>query len=149
MKLLKNAFYILLPLILGIVVAVFIGKYMDYNYLIQPLLAPPAFIFPIVWTIIYILMGISFYLYKRDTLGDNIDTVYYLQLAANILWPIIFFVLKFRFIATIWIVILDILVIYLLKLFFKYSRTSGYLNILYLAWIIFATYLTFSIYLLN
>lgn len=149
MKLLKNIFYILLPLILGIAVAIFIGKYMDYNYLIHPLLAPPTVIFPIVWTIIYLLMGISFYLYKRDTLGDNIDTVYYSQLVINILWPIVFFVLKFRFIATIWIVVLDILVIYMLKLFFKYSRLSGYLNILYLAWIIFATYLTFSIYLLN
>ena len=58
MKLLKNIFYILLPLILGIAVAIFIGKYMDYNYLIHPLLAPPTVIFPIVWTIIYLLMGI-------------------------------------------------------------------------------------------
>lgn len=149
MKLYKKAFYILFPLILGIINGIFIGKYIDYNYLIQPLLSPPSFIFPVVWTIIYLLMGISFYIYKRDTLGDNIDTVYYLQLVVNLIWPIIFFVLKFRFIATIWIVILDILVIYMLKLFFKYSRTSGYLNILYLAWCIFATYLTFSIYLLN
>lgn len=149
MKLLKNAFYIFLPLVLGSIVGLFMGKYMDYNYLIQPLLAPPAIVFPIVWTIIYLLLGISFYLYKRDTLGNNIDTIYYLQLGVNLIWPIIFFVLKFRFIATIWIVILDILVIYMLKLFFKYSRVSGYLNIIYLAWIIFATYLSFSIYLLN
>lgn len=149
MKLLKNAFYIFFPIILGSINGIFIGKYIDYNYLIQPLLSPPSFIFPVVWTIIYLLMGVSFYIYKRDTLGDNIDTIYYLQLVVNLIWPIIFFVLKFRFIATIWIVILDILVIYMLKLFFKYSRTSGYLNILYLAWIMFATYLTFSIYLLN
>lgn len=149
MKLLKNTFYILLPLISGIFVAIFIGKYMDYNYLLHPLLAPPAWLFPVAWTIIYLFMGTSFYLYKRDTLGNNIDRIYYLQLVVNLLWPIIFFVLKFRFIATIWIIVLDILVIYMLKLFFKYSRPSGYLNILYLAWIMFATYLTFSIYLLN
>ncbi len=149
MKFLKNAFYIFLPIILGSITFIFIGKFIDYNYLIQPLLAPPAIVFPIVWTIIYLLMGISFYLYKRDTLGDNIDSIYYGQLAVNILWPIIFFVLKFRFIATIWIVVLDIMVIVMLKLFFKYSRTSGVMNIPYLAWTIFATYLTFSIYLLN
>lgn len=149
MKLLKNAFYIFLPLVLGVIVSIFINKYIDYNYLIQPLLSPPAWLFPVVWTIIYLLMGVSFYLYKRDTLGDNIDTLYYSQLVVNLIWPILFFVLKFRFIATIWIVVLDILVIIMLKMFFKYYRTSGYINILYLAWIIFATYLTFSIYLLN
>lgn len=149
MKYLKKAFYIFLPLIIGSIVGLLTKDYIDYDYLIQPLLAPPAILFPIIWSIIYLLLGISYYLYKKDTEENNIDIIYYTQLVVNLVWPVIFFVLKFRFIATIWIIILDILVIYMLRLMFKYNPKSGYLNILYLGWILFATYLTFSIYLLN
>ncbi len=149
MKLIKNIFYLFLPLILGFLVSLIIKNYIDYDYLIQPLLSPPSIVFPIAWTIIYLLMGLSFYLYKKNTKESNIDKIYYTQLIVNLLWSIIFFVFKFRFIAIIWIILLDILVITMIRLFFKYYRPAGFLNILYLAWIIFATYLTFSIYLLN
>ncbi len=149
MKYIKKAIYIFLPLILGTIVGILTKDSMDYEYLIQPLLAPPAILFPIIWTIIYLLLGISYYLYKKETLENNIDGIYYLELAVNLIWPIIFFVLKLRFIAIIWIILLDLLVIYMLRIMFKYYPKSGYLNILYLSWILFATYLTFSIYLLN
>jgi len=116
----------------------------------MPPLAPPGFIFPIVWAILYLLMGISYYLYKKNNkVFSNTDLIYYIQLIVNLLWTIIFFVFELKFFSIIWIILLLILVIYLIVLFFKDNKISAYLNIPYLIWITFATYLTISIYLLN
>lgn len=150
MEKIKKIFYIFLPLVLGIAVSFIIKDNIDYEYLLHPMFAPPAIIFPIVWTILYLLMGISFYIYKINSDDDkNINSIYYTQLFFNLMWSIIFFNLKFRFIGTIWIITLDFLVIYLIRLFFSKNKISAYLNIPYLIWLLFASYLTFSIYLLN
>ena len=142
----KNAFYILLPIILGSIIGFIINTDM-YKTLIKPPLAPPSFIFPIVWSIIYILMGISYYLYKKYTSNDS--KVYYIQLIVNLLWSIIFFGLKNYFLSVIWIILLDILIIKMILEFNKINKTSLYLNIPYLIWSLFATYLTIGIYILN
>lgn len=139
-----------LPLILGSIVGFIIKNSIDYPNLIKPPLAPPKILFPIIWSIIYILMGISYYILKKNndtTIKESL--IYYTQLGINLLWSIIFFLLKWRFIAIIWIIILDILVIIMIKLFFKKQKVAAYLNILYLIWILFATYLTIGIYILN
>ena len=147
MKKLKNAFYILLPIILGSIIGLTTSKYIDYQYLNKPLLSPPKILFPIMWSIIYILLGISYYLYKKKT--DKTSYIYYVGLFVNLMWTILFFVFKLRFVSIIWILLLDILVYLILKEFKKVNKISFYLNIPYFIWCLFATYLTIGIYILN
>lgn len=147
----KKLFYLLLPLLSGSIIGLIISNYIDYDLFIKPVLSPPGFIFPIVWSIIYILMGLSYYLFKKNYYYNTklISTIYYIQLFVNLLWSIFFFILKWYFFTIIWTVLLLLLVIYLIILFYKKNKISAYLNIFYLIWLIFATYLTISIYILN
>ena len=149
MKLSKKLFYLFLPVILGGLVGFIISGSIDYNELIQPPLAPPSWLFPVMWTIIYLLMGLSYYLFKQDNDNDCISKLYYIQLGVNLLWSIIFFLFKLRLLACVWIILLDVLVGLMIYWFYNIKRVSGYLNILYMGWILFATYLTIGIYILN
>ena len=151
MSFLKKVFYLFFPLILGSIVGFIISNSIDYPNLIKPPLAPPKILFPIIWSIIYLLMGISYYILKKNYYTDTFkeSLVYYTQLIVNLLWSIIFFTLKWRFVSVIWIILLDFLVIKMISLFYKKEKVSAYLNILYLIWILFATYLTIGIYILN
>ena len=149
MKLSKKLFYLFLPVVLGSIVGFIISGSIDYNELLKPPLSPPSWLFPVMWTIIYLLMGISYYLLKQDSNIECLDKLYYVQLGVNLLWSIIFFVLKARFFACIWIILLDILVGLMIYWFYNTKKASGILNILYMIWILFATYLTIGIYVLN
>lgn len=141
---------ILIPVIVGGIVGLLISQSMDYNSLTKPFLAPPAIIFPIVWTILYILMGISYgILQSKDLVDSKINTIYYLQLAINAIWPILFFLLKWRLFAFIWIIILAIFVLVMIIQFYKKDKLAGLLQIPYLLWTLFATYLNLGIYILN
>ena len=127
-----------------------ISKFIDYDSLIKPYLAPPSILFPIMWTILYILMGVSYAILKNQSLIDSeIKWIYYLQLFVNAMWSIIFFVWKWRFFAFLWIILLDILVIIMIMKFYKKNKASGLFQIPYLLWTLFASYLNLSIYLLN
>ncbi|MGM9850444.1 MAG: TspO/MBR family protein [Bacilli bacterium] len=150
MKLIKNLFYIFFPLIIGITVSLLTRGNFNLNELKQPPLAPPSILFPIVWTILYLLIGISYYLYKKNTYTNKTEIIiYYTQLLVNALWSIIFFTLKLRFFSIIWILALIILIYTLITLFNQKYKPSAYLLIPYLIWCIFATYLNIGIYLLN
>ena len=149
MKKIKNLFYLFFPLLLGTLIGILVNTKGEYSSLIKPPLSPPSILFPIIWTIIYLLMGISFYLYKKNDNRQDINITYYIQLAINISWSIIFFTFKLRLLASIWIILLDYFVIKLIRLFNIKNKISAKLNYLYLAWILFATYLTIGIYLLN
>ena len=141
---------ILIPVIVGGIVGFIISSSIDYNSLQKPVFSPPSIIFPIMWTILYILMGISYGILKNNNLTDSsINFIYYLQLFVNAMWSIIFFTLKFRLFAFIWIIILDILVIIMIIKFYNKNKLSGLLQIPYLLWILFASYLNLSIYFLN
>lgn len=141
---------ILIPVIIGGVVGLIISKTIDYNQLIKPEFAPPSIVFPIVWTILYILMGVSYGILKsKDLVDEKISRIYYLQLFVNAMWSIIFFTFKLRLTAFIWILILDVLVIIMIYRFYNKNKVSGLLQIPYLIWILFATYLNLSVYLLN
>ena len=101
---------ILIPLVLGGIVGFIISGSTDYNSLIQPELAPPAILFPIVWTILYFLMGLSYGIITiYSDLDSDVKTIYYSQLIVNLIWPIIFFVMKNRLLALIWIILLAIM----------------------------------------
>lgn len=147
----KTLFYLFFPLVIGGLVGFFISGNIDYTSLNQPPFAPPKILFPIAWTILYLLMGTSYYLFQKNTKTENKQEaiVYYVQLFVNALWSIIFFVWKWRLFAIIWIVLLDLLVLLMIGLFYRKVKISAYLNIPYLLWILFATYLTIGIYLLN
>ena len=149
MKLSRKLFYLFFPLVLGSLVGVIISGSIDYNELVQPYAAPPSWLFPVMWSIIYLLMGISYYLLKKDNDNEYIDKIYYVQLGVNLLWSIVFFVFKLRLLACIWIIFLDIVVGLMIYWFYNTKRVSGYLNFLYMGWILFATYLTIGIYILN
>lgn len=141
---------IFIPVILGGIVALLISGSMDYNDLNRPPLSPPGFIFGIVWTVLYILMGVSYgILASKDLVDKSINTIYYLQLFVNLLWPIAFFIFKWRLFAFIWLLILIILVIKMIIDFYKKNKLSAYLQIPYLLWCIFAAYLNLGVYLLN
>ena len=149
-KTLKNLFYLFLPFIAGTIIGFIIRPFMDYTTLIKPPLAPPSILFPIMWTIIYLLLGISFYLYKNK--GHNCYTLnktYYISLIINLSWSIFFFIFKWYTFTIVITIILLVSVIYLLYMFFYRYRISFYLNILYLLWLCFATYLTIGVALLN
>lgn len=140
-KLIKN---ILIPVIMGGIVGLIISPFMNYNNLNKPPLSPPGIVFPIVWTILYIIMGYSFY--KQN---EQNKTIYYTQLIVNGLWSIIFFIFEWYLISTIWIILLIILVTIMIYKFYKENKIAGLINIPYLIWLFFALYLSFGVYLLN
>lgn len=146
MNLKKLFISIFIPLIVGGIVSLIMMPFMDYKSLELPSLAPPSFLFPVAWTILYILMGVSAYLVSKK---DTVPMVYYVQLGVNALWSIIFFVFKLRLLAFIWIVLLIILVVKMIIEFYKIDKIAAYLQIPYLLWIVFASYLNLGIYLLN
>lgn len=147
---LKRIIYSLLPIVGGVLVGLIISGYMNYGDIIKPPLSPPSYIFPIVWTILYILMGISYFIATKDKENDkDLNQIYILQLLVNFFWPIIFFVLKMYFTAFFWIILLLILVIIMIKELLKNNKISGCLQITYFIWLLFATYLNIGIFLLN
>ena len=141
---------ILIPVIVGGTVGLITSNAINYNDLIQPAFAPPSFLFSTVWTILYVLMGVSYGILEKKGLNDSeINAIYYLQLTVNALWSFIFFVFKWRLFAFIWILILDALVIDMIIKFYKKDKIAGLLQIPYLIWISFATVLNLAVYLLN
>ena len=150
----------LLPLIISIGGTLAVGglaawltrdSYGIYSMLEKPALSPPAVLFPIVWGILYVLMGISVYLiYRSDCKNkDSLIELYIIQLAVNFVWPLIFFNWQMFFASFIWLVLLWFLIILMTVLFFRCSRTAAYLLIPYLLWVTFAGYLNYMVYLLN
>lgn len=117
----------------------------------KPPLTPPNYLFPIVWTILFILMGISAYIvFKSDELAkSNALIVYGIQLLVNFFWPIFFFNMSAYLFSFIWIIVLWLLIILMIKMFYPISKTAALLQIPYLLWVTFAAYLNFGVYLLN
>lgn len=125
----------------------------DYAMMTKPPLSPPAVVFPIVWTILYLLMGISSYLIAVSdaTLQAKRDALirYGIQLALNFLWPIVFFSLQNYVTAFLLLVLLWYAVYRMIKAFRPISPAAAYLQIPYLLWLTFAGYLNFAVILLN
>ena len=141
---------ILIPVIIGGITGFLISNFIDYNLINKPPLSPPSIVFPIIWTILYILMGTSYGILKTNNLIDKeTNLIYYTHLLVNITWPIVFFVFKWRFISIIWIILLLALVTYMSINFYKKNKIAGLLQIPYILWTIFATYLTIGVYILN
>ncbi len=125
----------------------------SFAVLEKPPLAPPAWLFPIVWTILYTLMGISSYLIseaKAPGKGkEDALVVYFYQLIVNFLWPIFFFNFGWYLFSFFWIVLLWILVWDMIKQFLNLNIIAGWLNVPYIVWLTAAAYLNFGIWWLN
>lgn len=141
---------ILIPVGLGAIVG-FLTSSDSYNNMVQPAFAPPGIVFPIVWTILYIFMGISSYIVSQSNniLKKDAMFAYYLQLGVNLLWSFFFFTFKWYWFSVIWLVLLIYLVLIMIKRFYNISKVSGYIQIPYLLWLIFALILNISIAILN
>lgn len=146
---------ILIPLAVGGLAAWLTMDSMDvYAKINQPPLAPPGWLFPIVWGILYVLMGISSALvFKNETASlqekSSALKVYGLQLIVNFFWSIIFFNMQNYLFAFIWLMLLWVLIIVMIVRFVRIKPIAGYLQIPYLLWVTFAAYLNLMIYLLN
>ncbi len=125
----------------------------DYGQLNQPPLSPPSSVFPVVWTALFLLMGVSAYLVtvKRSSGLKNFDLpgIYWFQLAVNFIWPLIFFNLAAYSLAFIWLLLLIVLVIRMIMEFSRISPASGRLQLPYLITLVFAGYLNAGIWFLN
>ena len=141
---------ILIPVIVGGIVGAIISSTIDYNSLTKPFLAPPSIVFPIVWSILYVVMGISYgILESNGQIDGKINLIYYIQLGVNALWSIFFFTLKWRLFSFIWILLLAVLVIIMIIKFYQKNKIVGLIQIPYLLWVLFASYLNIAIYILN
>ena len=142
----KLIFSITLPLLVGGVAGFLTRDSVDlYGMINKPPLSPPGWLFPIVWTILYLLMGISSYIImtsqgESQKINQALKT-YYVQLFVNFMWPIFFFSFQWYGLALLWLLLLWILVARMIKEFGEISKVAAYLNIPYLLWLTFALYL--------
>ena len=147
-------FCILIPLAVGGAAALLtLEQTKSFDLLNKPPLTVPAFVFPIVWTVLYVCMGIASYL-VIETKATQAEfsraiSLYFSQLFFNFFWSIIFFNLEWYGVAFIWLVALFVLVLLTTVSFFKINRTAGILMLPYCAWVAFAGYLNLAISILN
>lgn len=144
---------IAVPLAVGGISSLIVnGDFKSYSTeVVKPPLSPPQWLFPVVWTLLYILMGISVYpVYEKDkTEAKQPLSVYVIQLVLNFMWPIFFFMQRAYLFSFIWLILLWAFVLAMIISFYKISRASGIMQIPYLIWLSFAGYLNLSVYLLN
>lgn len=142
---------ILFPLAIGGLAGFLTRNSMEtFQSINKPALSPPGWLFPVAWTILYILMGIASYLvFTSEKSNKTAISVYGIQLVFNFLWPIFFFNLESFLFSFIWLVILWIIILTTMVLFYRIFKAAGYLLLPYLLWVTFAGYLNLYIYLLN
>lgn len=128
--------FILVPLLLGALVGILTVPNANIDSII------PSWVFPIVWTILYILMGVSSYIIYEET--NEISKIYITQLIFNLLWSFVFFKFKLFTLAFIWILLLILLVIIMIRDFISKNKTAGLLQIPYLIWLIIAAILNLT-----
>ena len=128
------------------------GEMEAFSTLRQPPLSPPGWVFPVAWTILYLLMGVGMAIVWRKSDGERrrrAVTIWSVQLGANFLWPLLFFLWQLRLLSLVWLVVLLILVANMTSEFEKTSVTAARLQIPYLLWLLFAAYLNLGVWILN
>lgn len=151
-KKLNYIVFISVSVLTGLISAVITRNNMNiYDAINTPPLSPPGFLFPVVWTVLYILMGISATrVYSANfNQWNSALTVWAVQLMVNFVWSIIFFTYQAFLFSFIWLILLLALIVLMIFSFRKTDKIAAYLQIPYLLWVTFAGYLNFSIYLLN
>ena len=137
-----------IPLAVGGLGALLSGGMRDYGAMVKPPLSPPGWVFPVVWSILYLLMGYASYRVLES--GKTKPLILYgLQLLANFIWPLLFFGGGWFLLSFFWLIVLWVLIYLTIRAFSKVDETAGNLLIPYILWVTFAAYLNFGIYLLN
>lgn len=152
MNIKKLISYIVITLLIGSFFTLFImDSFNIYNTIDKPFLSPNKIVFPIVWSVLYILMGISLYIVSESKYlnKDKSYLLYILQLLVNSVWPLFFFKFRLFFVSFLIVLLLIYLVIKLILEFYKINKLAAYLQIPYLLWLIFASYLSLGVFLLN
>lgn len=124
----------------------------SFDALTKPPLTPPSFLFPIVWTVLFILMGVGaarIFMTEPTAARNRALIVYVVQLAVNFLWSIIFFNLQAYGFAFFWLILLWILILTMIYLFCKVDKPAALIQIPYAIWVTFAGYLNLMIWLMN
>lgn len=138
---------IIITFVVGSFFSFFTMNNMDtFNELEKPINVP-GILFPIVWSILYLLMSISLYIVIDKNRNSLI--IYSIQLIINSLWTLIFFGFGAYLLAFIWIILLLIAIVIMIAKFYNIDKKAAYLNIPYLLWVLFAAYLNLGIYFLN
>ncbi len=122
-----------------------------YSAVNRPALSPPSWLFPIVWTVLFVLMGIAAAIIWRSN-GKELDSAlifYGFQLVFNFCWPLIFFNFRAFGIAFFWLLVLLVLIGITAIKFYKINKTAGWMMLPYFAWVSFAGYLNYMIWQLN
>ncbi len=141
---------IAIALAVGILSSLFTGGGNDlFDSIVKPPLTPPSIVFPIVWTVLFTLMGISSAMVYLKAPKDSSLKIYAANLVVNFIWSLIFFNLRAFLFAFFWLLLLLALIIAMTYGFGRVSKTAAYLQIPYIAWVTFAGYLTLAIYFLN
>lgn len=153
-KYIINILLIITPLLIGITSTILTKDMMqEYGTLNKPFLAPPTMLFPIAWTILYILMGVGAALiYSKPEYSQYRSvglTLHFVQLILNFFWSIIFFNMGQYYFAFIWLVILWLVVFSMIMNYKKISQTAFFLNVPYIVWLTFAAYLNLAVAVLN
>ena len=141
-----------IPLLTGGLSALITRNNMDiYSKIVSPPLSPPAVVFPIVWTVLYALMGISLYLiWNSNNRHKNTAIIlFFVQLFLNFIWSPIFFNNQWFLVSFIVLAFLWVATLLMIITFYNILKFAGLLQIPYLIWLTFAAYLNFAIYLLN
>lgn len=127
------------------------GSMAIYDSLQQPPLAPPGWLFPVAWSVLYAAMALSAFLLwqKQETNHRGLLTLWGAQLLVNLAWPWIFFVLQAFGLAFLWLLVLWVLVLLLMLGSFRQRKAAGWLLVPYLLWLTFAGYLNLMIAVLN
>ena len=142
--------FMIIPIATGLLASYLTtGNMSIYDNIIKPPLSPPSIVFPIVWSVLYILMGISSYLVYQNTERIGPLFTYFLSLFVNFFWSIIFFNWQEFGFAFIWLLLLWFLILLTILDYYKISKPAAILQIPYLIWVTFAGYLNFMIWLLN
>ena len=143
-----------IPLAVGGFSAFLTRDGMEYFKLVsKPPLSPPPWVFPVVWTILYLMLGAASYLVWVSGVSasrrDRALTVYGLNLALNLLWPIVFFTMRFYFAAFLLLLVLWVMAVTAALLFSCIEEKAGKLRIPYIVWLSFAAYLNVGVWVLN
>lgn len=146
--------FILIPLLVGGLSGLISRGGMEtFELLNKPALSPPGWLFPVVWTVLYVLMGIASYLIytaEKNRIGVPAALrTYARQLAVNFFWPIFFFNFGWYLFSFLWLVLLWALILKCILQFYRISKPAAYLMIPYIVWVTFAGYLNLAIYMLN
>ncbi|MDO4380953.1 MAG: TspO/MBR family protein [Clostridia bacterium] len=125
-----------------------------YQNSAKPFLSPPAWVFPVVWTVLYVLMAVSFAIVfnkrKREPMmRRNAVNIYALNLFFNFFWSIIFFDFGAYLLAFIWLLILWFVIFVMIINYYRTAKAAGLLLVPYLVWVTFAGYLNFGVWSLN